>query len=516
MLVPLMDTVIKEWILDPAHLGDVPVRTLLESAAAGYTGVDHRFLHAIVDRPEISIPELVRFASEDHTDDAVNLEPTLLDIFRHLRTPAAIPFLIGLARRDAPDLSDEVVEFLVQVGAAALDPLLALLEEFEKEGKDAGDVPFVLSQLRVRDPRILAALTRRLESGNEDAALFLHMYGDPAAVPALKAAAERLPEGDVDRAIIKSYIEELSSGVEFPEEQEEPFDIWSLYPKSDWPPFQILDNAARLAMFASSSAELRGAIAQFHRGPNFSEEATPRLLELAKNDPDMQVRGECWESLEVIVDSPEIRRAMLSVLADSAASVEEKGGAVVALAMQADNAAVFNVIENLYSDPRGRAKALKAMGRSFDRRFAAYPPRHLDDPDSEIKRQAIWAVGYLNLSSEAPRLKAFFVDDELRSDALFAYALAVPGETSRGRIRSLMSKIYEAAGGFRPDEEALVEIALDQRLVLHGKKPVFSEDDSTDDEDDDREEAPVVAAKPGRNDPCPCGSGKKYKKCCGA
>lgn len=26
----------------------------------------------------------------------------------------------------------------------------------------------------------------------------------------------------------------------------------------------------------------------------------------------------------------------------------------------------------------------------------------------------------------------------------------------------------------------------------------------------------AVAAKPGRNDPCPCGSGRKYKKCCGA
>jgi SWIM/SEC-C metal-binding protein len=25
-----------------------------------------------------------------------------------------------------------------------------------------------------------------------------------------------------------------------------------------------------------------------------------------------------------------------------------------------------------------------------------------------------------------------------------------------------------------------------------------------------------VAATPGRNDPCPCGSGRKYKKCCGA
>ena len=31
--------------------------------------------------------------------------------------------------------------------------------------------------------------------------------------------------------------------------------------------------------------------------------------------------------------------------------------------------------------------------------------------------------------------------------------------------------------------------------------------------------APVVrkaSEKIGRNDPCPCGSGKKYKKCCGA
>lgn len=27
---------------------------------------------------------------------------------------------------------------------------------------------------------------------------------------------------------------------------------------------------------------------------------------------------------------------------------------------------------------------------------------------------------------------------------------------------------------------------------------------------------PARVAKPGRNDPCPCGSGRKYKKCCGA
>jgi uncharacterized protein YecA (UPF0149 family) len=27
---------------------------------------------------------------------------------------------------------------------------------------------------------------------------------------------------------------------------------------------------------------------------------------------------------------------------------------------------------------------------------------------------------------------------------------------------------------------------------------------------------PVVVNKVGRNDPCPCGSGKKHKKCCAA
>ena len=36
----------------------------------------------------------------------------------------------------------------------------------------------------------------------------------------------------------------------------------------------------------------------------------------------------------------------------------------------------------------------------------------------------------------------------------------------------------------------------------------------------DRDAAPVAgdvpAGKVGRNDPCPCGSGKKHKKCCGA
>ena len=32
----------------------------------------------------------------------------------------------------------------------------------------------------------------------------------------------------------------------------------------------------------------------------------------------------------------------------------------------------------------------------------------------------------------------------------------------------------------------------------------------------DRPEPIKAAGRVGRNDPCPCGSGKKFKKCCGA
>jgi preprotein translocase subunit SecA len=39
-----------------------------------------------------------------------------------------------------------------------------------------------------------------------------------------------------------------------------------------------------------------------------------------------------------------------------------------------------------------------------------------------------------------------------------------------------------------------------------------------DDDPDPEYSVPVRRDQPkvGRNDPCPCGSGKKYKRCCGA
>ena len=134
--------------------------------------------------------------------------------------------------------------------------------------------------------------------------------------------------------------------------------------------------------------------------------------------------------------------------------------------------------------------------------------------------------------------------DDLRDDALFAYALAMPGETSRGRVKGLLRKI-DALANLSQEEVELVKFALDERLRLHGFGPVFEAEDAQDEagehehhhhdhdhahHDHDHHhhdhghshEHPVngnaapAAPKVGRNDPCPCGSGKKYKKCHGA
>ncbi len=129
-------------------------------------------------------------------------------------------------------------------------------------------------------------------------------------------------------------------------------------------------------------------------------------------------------------------------------------------------------------------------------------------------REALRGAGYFELTRHADKIASYFDRDEpfhrLREDALFAYALAMPGETTRGRVRGMARKV-EALTPLTSTEMQLVEFALDERLRLHGLAPVFS----AQEEEVEPEPALAVPQKVGRNDACPCGSGNKYKKCCG-
>ena len=116
-----------------------------------------------------------------------------------------------------------------------------------------------------------------------------------------------------------------------------------------------------------------------------------------------------------------------------------------------------------------RAKALESMWRSLWKPFAQFFPPHLDDSNKEILRQALRGAGYFQLTRYADKIASYFDREgdleDLREDALFAYALAMPGETTRGRIRGMLRKI-DSIAHLSSSEAELVMFALDERLRL--------------------------------------------------
>lgn len=502
---------------DPTSLSTIPVYDLLQAGSRGYVGIDQRFIRAILDRGEDAVPDLLRFGLEDHQEDRVDLEEDLIAMFRFLRSSKALPFYIACIRRAPEDVPDDLVEGILPFGDKAVGPLLQLHQELQEE--QTADVAFLLANLKVRDPRILQVLLDRLEYDAADGAFCLGLYGDEAAKPALQKLLAEIPEEDMElRREFEFALEQIDAPDAKPDPiTPEPFDIWSLYPDEAPPPFEVLTSAEVLDMLESESPVNRASAAESFRNREVDAKAQSKLFEHARKDPEAMVRASCWEAL-ADADDEQIRAAMKQVVADPARDIVERCGALVGLCNSSEEPDVAARMRGFYKDPKTRAKAMEAMWRSFDRQFADYFPKHLDDPDVEVKRQAVWGTGYMGLGAEAGKLRKLFDDDELRQDSLFAYALSVPGDISRGRVRNVLRKIDEAAGGLTQGETELVKIALDQRLVMHRLEPVFSEEHEDWHEEAEPQKAAeaAVSVQVTRNDPCPCGSGKKYKKCHGA
>jgi hypothetical protein len=167
---------------------------------------------------------------------------------------------------------------------------------------------------------------------------------------------------------------------------------------------------------------------------------------------------------------------MLAALRRGNLSVTERGGLLVGLSPEADRDEVRVAVNELYKTPGGRAKALEAMWRSVHPSYRENFARHLNDADLESRRAAVWGVGYYGIRSELDKIRALFDDEELRSDALFAYTLAVPAEVTRGRIKGLLARVDRDAKGLSEMEEELVKAALDERLMLAGKEPFFTQE----------------------------------------
>ncbi len=459
--------------LDPDKLLDAAPAEILDAAARGHLGLDHRFVRALLDRGDEALPAVVAAAKADRTADAVDLTPEFIALFRHWKTPHSVPFFLSYIKEDPEQVPDEAVEALIEIGKPALDPLLALYHELDES--ESGDVAFVLAHLRVKDQRILQLLLDRVEYDLSDTALLLSVYGDQTAVPVLEAAAAGLDKGDVELkkelADALRMLKEASEGGQ-PQEPGEPFDIWDLYPEHADPPIDLLSEDERTELLAHPVSSVRAAAATSFFNQPLEAGDRNKLLNLAQHDPSPEVRARAWEALMGSTEETGIVEAMLTAMRREL-PVEERGGLLVGLAPEADRNEVRKAIVELYDLPGGRAKALESMWRSVHPSFRDYFAKHLDDTDLEIRRGAIWGVGYYGVRGEVDRLRKLFDHEELRSDALFAYALAIPAEVSRGRMKGLLARIEKDANGLSEMEEELVKAALDERLMLAGKEPVF-------------------------------------------
>ncbi len=495
--------------INPEQYAATSPYDLLVAAAHGFIGFDQRLIHALVDDPARTLPHIVRFVGSE--DFETEFEPDFIAIFRHLDTPEAVPFYISAIRNAVEEIPDDVTEAVVALGAPMLEPLLELYAEVGEE--NGGEVAFMLAGLGVRDQRILDLLIERLEYEAGDGALSLSLYGDPAAIPHIERILRDVPEDDEHlRHELQSAITQIESSQTEAPVPPEPFDIFELFPVEAGPAFGMLSEADRLQIATSDAPpEIRAEAVGSFRSEKLPRPIRDQVSQIARLDPDPNVRGRAWESLSDSANEPEIRRRMLEAARN--APLEERTGAVVGLASGPEpDEEALPLIEALYQEPSARAKALEAMWKSLNPGFKQHMVDHLDDPDPLIRHHAIYGIGYLGVGSEAPRLVELFEDDDFRHDALLAYALSVPAEISRSRVKPLFRRIEQLAGALSEPEAELVEEALDQRLALHGLNPVF---------DVDAEPAPEPETAPanrkvGRNDPCPCGSGKKYKKCHGA
>lgn len=494
----------------PADYGSTPASDLLAASARGYVAWDHRLLHALLDDPERTLPDIVRFAVADerHGEDPADVRWDLVEIFRVHPDPVAIPFLVECLET-VGEADEALLHAFARQGRAAVEPLIDVVR---KNGPAAGEAAFVLGAFGIPDERILPALEEFAAAEPLEAAEAIGFYGGDEACAAIQRIIDSKAGelGPDDRAQFELILRR--TGERTAEADDEPLDIWALYPETAEPDLSVLSASELNEFLESPVAEHRLAALRAYSGDELDEEQQSRIESIARSDPEPDVRGAAWRALNAeALDEAAITHLRARLTAPDTPAGELAGIAIVlAKAIRANEPGLHEAIERLYEGPSTRAAALEAMWRTFDRRYRDYAARHIEDEDGDIRDEAITLAGFLGVAELAPRLRELFFDGDFRPVSLRAYALCAPFSGKRAAARDFYRTIEHAADGFDDEhEESIVKSAIDLRLALRGERPVFAPAEP--------ESAPVVSSgKVGRNEPCPCGSGRKYKKCCGA
>lgn len=125
------------------------------------------------------------------------------------------------------------------------------------------------------------------------------------------------------------------------------------------------------------------------------------------------------------------------------------------------------------------------------------------DPNSDETLWEPWVDGFtraLRLRPEAWQALIEQADEEAKSSLIFLMALQDINEGTSTFTEKEIDDIDLQAPDLIPSCVAAILLVSRPELVMKA---------------DNIPHAPVRSTRPGRNDPCPCGSGRKYKQCCG-
>lgn len=157
------------------------------------------------------------------------------------------------------------------------------------------------------------------------------------------------------------------------------------------------------------------------------------------------------------------------------------------------------------------ASAYYRNGRNNDTLWNDYIPREqkiyediIGNKKTELKGTVAELAETYNVP--APYIVGFI--DGLNETQETPFELEKLDETTEVTIKIDFVKLYKK----------MVEYKADHLYSLPQWSNVFDEDELTKLYKEQKKSTTIVHDGPkiGRNDPCPCGSGKKYKKCCGA
>ena len=103
----------------------------------------------------------------------------------------------------------------------------------------------------------------------------------------------------------------------------------------------------------------------------------------------------------------------------------------------------------------------------------------------------------------------FIIDKEILKEEIDSYTIAIKNEEPLDACIEVYLQAYEI------EEDDIRDIFANELTMLANSVRRWSYKGYTQNEIDNKNKTVVVEVKIGRNDPCICGSGKKYKKCCG-